>query len=72
VDKQARGEVSTQLDLSENVQAPVEPGQTLGEMLVFVGDELRDSVPIIASEGVERLSVFEIFEKLLQKVLMSH
>jgi D-alanyl-D-alanine carboxypeptidase (penicillin-binding protein 5/6) len=72
VEKQARGEVSTQLDLCENVQAPVEPGQTLGKMLVFVGDELRDSVPITASEGVDRLSILEIFEKLLQKMLMSH
>ena len=70
VEKQARGEVSTQLDLCENVQAPVEPGQTLGKMLVFVGDELRDSVPITAAVAVERLSAPKIFEKLLQKLLM--
>ena len=70
VEKQARGEVSTQLDLCENVQAPVEPGQTLGKMLVFVGDELRDSVPITAAVAVERLSAPKIFEKFLQKLLM--
>ena len=70
VEKQARGEVSTQLDLCENVQAPVEPGQTLGKMLVFVEDELRDSVPITAAVAVERLSAPKIFEKLLQKLLM--
>ena len=71
VEKQARGEVSTQLDLCENVQAPVEPGQTLGKMLVFVGDELRDSVPITAAQAVERLSAPKIFEKLLRRILMS-
>ena len=71
VEKQARGEVSTQLDLCENVQAPVESGQTLGKMLVFVGDELRDSVPITAATGVSRLRAPEIFEKLLQQILMS-
>ena len=70
VEKQARGEVSTRLDLCENVQAPVESGQTLGKMLVFVGDELRDSVPITAAVAVERLSAPKIFEKLLQKLLM--
>jgi D-alanyl-D-alanine carboxypeptidase (penicillin-binding protein 5/6) len=71
VEKQARGEVSTQLDLCENVQAPVESGQTLGKMLVFVGDELRDSIPITAATGVSRLRAPEIFEKLLQQILMS-
>ena len=70
VEKQARGEVSTQLDLCDNVQAPVESGQTLGKMLVFVGDELRDSVPITAAGAVERLSAPKIFEKLLQRILM--
>ena len=70
VEKQARGEVSTRLDLCENVQAPVESGQTLGKMLVFVGDELRDSVPITAAVAVERLSAPKIFEKLLQRILM--
>ena len=69
VEKQARGEVSTQLELCEDVQAPVEPGQTLGKLLVFVGDELRDSVPITAAAGVERLSVPEIFKKLLRTML---
>ena len=71
LDKQARSEVSTQLDLCENVQAPVEQNQTLGEMLVFVGDELHDRVPITAATGVSRLSALEIFEKLLQKLLMN-
>lgn len=69
-----RGEesqVTTRLSLAENVEAPVEQGQTLGQLEVYVGDELRDTVPILASQGVERLSVPGIFGRMLSKLLMA-
>jgi len=71
VEKEARSEVSTRLELCENVQAPVDPGQILGQMLVYVGDELRDSVPITAAQGAQRLGFGDIFGKLLRRMLMS-
>ncbi len=70
VDKGEEGEVSTRLEICENVQAPVEPGQTLGKMLVYVGDELRDTVPILSSDGVERLGFGDIFGQMLRRMLM--
>ena len=71
VEKQARGEVSTQLELCENVQAPVEPGQTLGKLNVYVGDELRESLPITAAEEVERLGFGDVMGDLMRKLLMA-
>ena len=71
LEKEERSEISTQIELCENVQAPVDPGQTLGKMLVFVGDEVRDSVPITAATGVQRLSIGDIFTKMARKLLMS-
>ena len=71
VEKAARGEISTQLELCENVQAPVEPGQTLGKLNVYVGDQLRESLPITAAEGVERRGFGDIMGDLMRKLLMA-
>ncbi|MEY8401771.1 D-alanyl-D-alanine carboxypeptidase family protein [Oscillospiraceae bacterium 44-34] len=71
VRKGEEGQVTTRLSLAENLEAPVEQGQTLGTLEVYVGDELRDTVPILASQGVERLSVPGIFSRMLSKLLMA-
>ncbi len=68
-----RGEesqISTRLTLAENVEAPVDPGQTLGQLDVYVGSQLRDSIPIQASQAVQRLSVPGIFSRMLSSLLM--
>ena len=64
------GQITTRLTLADNVEAPVDLGQTLGQMEVYVGEELRDTVPILASRAVDRLSVPEIFSQMLQDLLM--
>ena len=71
VEKQARGEVSTRVELCENVQAPVENGQILGYFEVSVGDEVQESIPITAAEPVPRLGFGGIFTSLLRKMLLS-
>ena len=64
------GQITTRLTLADNVEAPVDQGQTLGQMEVYVGEELRDTVPILASRAVDRLSVPEIFSQMLQDLLV--
>ncbi len=70
VGKGEAGQISTRLTLAENVEAPVDEGQILGQLEVYVGDELRDTVPILATQGVDRLSVPGIFSRLLERLLM--
>ena len=65
------GQVTTRLTLSPTVEAPVDPGQTLGQMEVYVGEELRDTVPILASQPVDRLSIPGIFSRMLSRLLMA-
>ena len=64
------GQITTRLTLADNVEAPVDQGQTLGQMEVYVGEALRDTVPVLASRAVDRLSVPEIFSQMLQDLLM--
>ena len=65
------GQVTTRLTLASDVEAPVERGQTLGQLEVYVGDELRDTVPILASRQVDRLSIPGIFGRMLRRLLMA-
>ena len=69
-----RGEesqISTRLDLAQDVEAPVEQGQTLGTLEVYVGEELRDTVPILSAQQVDRLTVPGIFSRMLRQLLMA-
>ena len=70
VNKGEQQQITTRLTLAENVEAPVDEGQILGEFQVYVGDELRDTVPILAAQGVDRLSVPGIFSQLLTRLFM--
>ena len=71
VEKEARGEVSTRLELCENVQAPVEQGQILGRLQVYVGEELRTTLPLTAAEAVPRLTAGDVMLRLMQQLLMA-
>ena len=71
VEKAQADQITTRVDLTRDVQAPVDPGQTLGEFQVYVGEQLRDTVPIVAAQGVERLSVPGLFSQLLRRLLFA-
>ena len=71
VRKGEAGQVTTRLTLPQDLEAPVEQGQILGRMEVYVGKELRDSVPITAAQPVDRLTVPGIFSRLLRQLLMA-
>ncbi|HWS42385.1 MAG TPA: D-alanyl-D-alanine carboxypeptidase family protein [Pseudoflavonifractor sp.] len=63
--------VTTELRLTNNVEAPVEEGQKLGEMAVIVNGEEREIIPIVAANCVERLTIPGIFKKFLRQLFMA-
>ncbi len=70
LEKDQAGQVGTTLQMSASVTAPVEKGQILGRMEVQVGGVTVDSVPLVADEGVERLTVWGIFQSLVKPLFM--
>ena len=56
--------VTTEISLCTDVAAPVEQGQVLGQMIVRVGDEVRETIPLVAEAPVARLSFPSIFARL--------
>lgn len=71
VDKGQQDQITSEVVLSPDVEAPVEKGQVLGRMEVRVNGELRDSVPIVAANPVDRLTVSGIFGRMLHSLLMA-
>ena len=69
-----RGEesqITTQLELAQDVEAPVEQGQILGSLEIYVGEELRDTIPILSAQQVDRLTAPGIFSRMLRQLLMA-
>ena len=71
VQKDQVNSVATELHLAPDVEAPVEKGQTLGQMIVRVAGEERESIPIVAGEAVERITVPGIFYGFLRQLFMA-
>jgi len=71
LDRDSSGQITTELCVAQDVEAPVEEGQQLGKMIVRVNGEIRDEIPIIAAQGVKRLSLPGIFSRMLRRMLMA-
>ncbi|NLF34988.1 MAG: D-alanyl-D-alanine carboxypeptidase, partial [Clostridiales bacterium] len=71
LDKADVNNVTTSVDLVENVEAPVEAGQRLGEMTVLVNGEVTEVIPVVAGEAVGRIGVAGIFNRLLHVLFMA-
>ena len=65
------GAVTTQIALPQDLEAPVEQGQRLGEFTVYVNGELRDTIPIVSAQPANRLTVPGIFSHLLRSLFMA-
>ena len=70
LEKGKSGAVTTEICLPENVEAPVEAGQKLGEIIVRVDGEQTDTIDLIAPCAVERLSVGSIFKRFLRTLFL--
>lgn len=71
VEKAQLSQITRQLVMVEDVHAPVEEGQKLGELILTCGDEVLANVPIVAAEAVERLSLFDIFRRIAAEFFVS-
>ena len=71
IDKNQRASVTTDIRLEEALPAPVSQGQRIGTMTVKAGDQILKEIPLVASQGVERLTYGDIFRQLLRRTAMA-
>ena len=65
IEKSALNGIEREVNLAQSVQAPVAAGDVLGEMIVRSGDTELLRVPITAAEAVEKLTLGDVFNKLI-------
>ena len=71
IDKSQRDRVSVSVELEPAVAAPVSKGQRLGTMTVRAGEQVLTQIPMVAAEGVARLTYGELFLEVLRRIAMA-
>ena len=70
LEKSKAGSVTTEIRLPEQVEAPVEAGQKLGEIVVCVDGTQAAVIDLIAPDAVARLRVGSIFKRFLATLFL--
>ncbi len=65
VDKNKLSEITYSIIMEESITAPVLEGQKIGNLIVLSGSEQVLDTPIYADHSIEKLSIFDIFVRLL-------
>ena len=70
IDKGQKTSVTTEVQLEEEVTAPVSKGQRLGTMTVKAGEQILAEIPMVAEDGVEKITWWQMYLRLLKKICM--
>ncbi len=70
IDKSQKNQVSYQTVLEEEMEAPVSRGQRLGTLYIKAGEQVLREIPMVAEEGVERLTFLQLWGRVLRKLAM--
>ena len=65
IEKTAKSQVTTELNLADCVEAPVEQGQKLGTITVKINGEDYNTVDLVAPEAVGRQTIPHLFLRLV-------
>ena len=68
-EKGAGSDVTYELQLAERVEAPVAEGEKLGSLIVRKGDTILDEIDIVAPESVERMTLWNVYIRLLGELI---
>ena len=71
IEKSKRNSLVATVELSANVQAPVEAGQQLGSLIVTLDGQPFASLPLVADQPVPRLGFGGVLRRFLQTMFMA-
>lgn len=71
VPRGSQAKVQTELHLPERVIAPVERGETVGELIIRLDGQEVDRVPLVAGSGVPRGRIWELVSRALRRLVGS-
>lgn len=70
VEKEEASRLTTHINLPEALDAPISSGQSLGEIQVLDGNNVRMTLPITAQEDVPRMGFSDVYRLMLHSLLM--
>jgi D-alanyl-D-alanine carboxypeptidase (penicillin-binding protein 5/6) len=71
IDKTQKGTISTEIQLEQELSAPVSQGQILGTMTIKSGEQILKEIPLVAAQNVDRLTFGEIYLSVLRQAAMA-
>ena len=71
VDKGQKNQIQQSVELLESVDAPVSKGQRLGTLYIKAGEQVLKEIPLVAEAPVAKLTFWQIFNSILQKLTMA-
>ena len=71
IDKSQKGLVTQQVELAESAPAPVSKGQRLGTLYIKAGEQVLKEIPMVAETSVPKLTFWQMFGRLFQKLVMA-
>jgi D-alanyl-D-alanine carboxypeptidase (penicillin-binding protein 5/6) len=70
-EKALKNGITIRTETEESLQAPVEKGQKVGTLTVESQGKVLKEIPLVAGESVPRLSVWDLFLRMLGKLCMA-
>ena len=71
IDKAQKSSVTTQIELKEQVAAPVSRGQRLGTLTVKAGEQVLKQIPLVAKDSVPKLTFGQLYLQVLKRIAMA-
>ncbi|MBR5489991.1 MAG: D-alanyl-D-alanine carboxypeptidase [Oscillospiraceae bacterium] len=70
IPKDKAADIKWEASLPESIPAPVDMGQTIGQLTVTSGDETIAEIPIVAAEKIEIMGFMELFKEVLSSLTL--
>ena len=71
VEKAQKNQVTQQVELEEQIEAPVSRGQRLGTLYIKAGEQILKEIPMVAEQPVEKLTFWQMFHRLFRNLVMA-
>ena len=71
VDKAQKSGITEDISLEESTAAPVSQGQRLGTLTLRAGEQVLRQIPLVAAEGVPRLTDGALLRRVLMRAAMA-
>lgn len=71
IEKGQKSQVSTHIELKEQVTAPISQGQRLGTLTIKAGEQVLAQIPMVAKDAVPRLTFGDLFLEMLRHITMA-